>query len=86
MVLFAHIKYVFRRLSVVVQHADLHQRAVNILIKQLKNTVCVAGCGWESKEYPGADQGVGVVTTLFLDIINQYGKIFNNRHNKKDLK
>lgn len=75
-VLFVHIKYVFRPLLVVVQRADLRQLAVNIPNKQLKNMVYVVGCGWESKEYLGADPGADVATTLFLDITNQYDRIY----------
>ncbi len=43
---YGYIKYVYHRLLVVVQHADLLQLAANIQSKQSKNMVFFMGCGW----------------------------------------
>jgi hypothetical protein len=47
---------------------------------------CFVGCGWGQNVYHDADQVVDVVTTLFLDIRNQYDRIYNNIYIQKDLK
>lgn len=57
------------------QHADLPQLAVNTRVKQSKNMDFVVGLGWDCNVYRGADRGVDADTTLFLDIINDCGKI-----------
>ena len=57
------------------QHADLPQLAANIRVKQSKNMGFVVELGWEYGAYRGADRGVDADTTLFLDIINDCGKI-----------